>query len=97
NVRIDLREEPTSAVLQSVADGIADIGIFGGNIEAPSGTRVHDYRRDRLVAVLPPGHPLAGRTSLAFRDIQDADHVSLETGSSLQILLADAAAAEGGS
>lgn len=97
DVRVDLREETTSAVLQSVSDGVADIGIFGGNVEAPSGIRVLDYRRDRLVAVLPPGHPLAERTSLMFREIQDADHISLETGSSLQNLLAGAAAAGGAS
>jgi DNA-binding transcriptional LysR family regulator len=97
NVRVDLREETTSAVLQSVTDGVADIGIFGGNVEAPQGTRVLDYRRDHLAAVLPRSHPLAGRSSLAFQEIQNADHISLETGSSLQTLLANAAEASGGS
>jgi DNA-binding transcriptional LysR family regulator len=97
DIRVDLREETTSAVLQSVADGVADIGVFGGNVEAPPGTRVLDYRRDHLAAVLPKDHPFAGRSSLEFREIQNADHISLETGSSLQTLLATAAQASGGS
>lgn len=95
DVRIDLREETTGAVLQSVADGVADIGIYGGNVTAPAGLAVLDYRRDRLVAVLPPGHPFARRESLCFAEICGDDHVSLETGSSLQTLLADAAQAAG--
>ncbi|WP_460452219.1 LysR family transcriptional regulator [Alsobacter sp. SYSU BS001988] len=94
-VRIDLREESTNAVLQSVSDGVADIGVYGGNVEAPPGTRVLHYRRDNLVAVLPLGHVLAGRDSLAFAEMHGADHISLETGSSLQVLLADAAEAAG--
>ncbi|WP_158266795.1 LysR family transcriptional regulator [Alsobacter soli] len=94
-VRIDLREESTNAVLQSVVDGVADIGVYGGNVQAPPGTRVLDYRRDHLVAVLPTDHELAGRDSLAFSEIQGSDHISLETGSSLQVLLAGAAEAAG--
>ena len=94
-VRIDLREESTNAVLQSVADGVADIGVYGGNVLAPPGTRVLEYRRDHLVAVLPVDHELAGRDSVAFNEIQGSDHISLETGSSLQVLLAGAAEAAG--
>jgi DNA-binding transcriptional LysR family regulator len=94
-VRIDLREESTNAVLQSVSDGVADIGVYGGNVDAPPGTRVLDYRRDHLVAVLPLGHALAGRASLAFSEMHGADYISLETGSSLQVLLAGAADAAG--
>ena len=84
DVRVDLREETTLAVLQSVSDGVADIGIFGGNVEAPSGIRVLDYRRDHSSRCCRPG--IRSRNSNPHvPEIQDADHISLETGSSLQI------------
>jgi DNA-binding transcriptional LysR family regulator len=96
NVSVDLREEPSNAVLQSVVDGVADLGIFGGNVVPPPGTRALDYRRDQLMAVLPVRHPLATREMIPFDDIRDADHISLESSSSLQTLLAGAAEASGG-
>jgi DNA-binding transcriptional LysR family regulator len=91
-VRVVLREETSPNVLQSTLDGIADIGIFA-SLPAPAGLQVLSYREDQLVALLPVGHPLAGRERVDFRDIRESDHISLETGSSLQVLLARAAEA----
>jgi DNA-binding transcriptional LysR family regulator len=93
-VRVILREETSPNVLQSTLDGIADIGIFA-SLPAPPGLQVLSYREDELVALLPVGHPLAGRERVDFREIRESDHISLETGSSLQVLLARAAEAMG--
>lgn len=94
-VQVVLREETSPNVLQSTLDGFADIGIFAGNLTAPTGLRVLSYRQDRLVALLPADHPLADREFIAFEDVRDSAHISLETGSSLQILLANAAQSMG--
>jgi DNA-binding transcriptional LysR family regulator len=91
-VRVDLREETSPNVLQSTLDGLADIGIYAGNLAAPRGLRVLPYREDELVAFFPLDHPLSRLERIDFFDIRDADHISLETGSSLQVLLARAAA-----
>jgi DNA-binding transcriptional LysR family regulator len=41
------------------------------------------YREDRLVLVVPAGHPLAKRRSLRFEEATDFDIVSLSQGTSL--------------
>jgi DNA-binding transcriptional LysR family regulator len=94
-VQILLREETSLDVLQSLADGAADIGILDGNVPIPAGFQQRPYVKDRLVALVPVGHPLAEEPSIDFADIRDSDHVSLETGSSLQILVARAAERHG--
>lgn len=94
DVQVILREETSPNVLQSTLDGFADIGIFASNLPAP-GLEIFSYRQDQLVAFVPEKHPLAGRKSIDFADVRDSAHISLETGSSLQVLLANAAQAAG--
>lgn len=94
-VRVALREETSPNVLQSTLDGIADIGVFAGNLPVPAGLQVKPYKQDELVAVFPAGHAMADRSSVAFAEIRDSDHISLESGSSLQVLLAQAAGSMG--
>ena len=74
--------------------GRADIGIFGGNIPGQE-LEVLPYRSDRLVVLVEASHPLAGRSSLRFRDLVDHDFVSLEKGSSIETLCTKAAAGLG--
>lgn len=90
-VQVHLREETSESVLQSLVDGMADIGILDGTMAIPGCLQPTPYRQDRLIALIPVHHPLAKRRSIAFEEIRDSDHVSLETGSSLQILVARAA------
>ena len=94
-VQVLLREETSENVLQSLIDGMADIGIVDSNLAIPACLKTMSYRTDRLVALIPVGHPLAKRRSIGFSEIRDSDHVSLETGSSLQILVARAAESMG--
>lgn len=91
DIQIVLREETSPHVLQSTLDGFADIGIFSGNMTAPPGLQVLPYREERLIALLPQGHRLAERSSIDFGEIGDSAHISLETGSSLQVLMESAA------
>jgi DNA-binding transcriptional LysR family regulator len=94
-VRVVLREETSPHVLQSTLDGIADIGLIAGNLAPPAGLEVLPYRQDRLVALLPDDHPLAALDEIEFSALRDSHYISLETGSSLQVLLAQAAEALG--
>lgn len=94
-VEILLREDTSVDVLQSLVDGVADIGICDGNVPVPPGLQVFPYVTDRLVALCPVGHPLASCERISFADIRDSNHVSLKTGSSLQILVAGAAERNG--
>ena len=90
-VRVVLREEASPSVVQSTLDGIADLGIIASNLAPPAGLRILPYRQDRLLAVFPRSHPLAALEEIDFAAMRDSDHISLETGSSLQVLLARAA------
>ena len=48
-----------------------------------SGCRSWTYREDRLVLVVPKGHPLASRKAIHFDEALDFDFVSLSEGTSL--------------
>lgn len=94
-IRVVLREETTPNVIQSMLDGLADIGIFAEITQMPEGLQIFEYKRDSLVALVPSEHPLARRDALTLADIAEHDFVSLETGSSLQVLLVQSAAQAG--
>lgn len=82
-VRVDLEEQVSEAVVTTLREGRADIGVF---VEGPDvdGLSTQLFRRDELVLVLPSGHALAAvRTPLAFADALDEDWISLNTGAAM--------------
>ncbi len=95
DVRIVLREETSSDVIESVIDGFADIGILPSHMDIPPFLDVLAYRHDRLVAVIPVDHPLSRRRAVDFNELRDSNFIGMETGSSLQMLVARAAEQSG--
>ena len=93
-IQVSLDEAISPDIVRAVADGIADIGIYGGNIAAP-GLTVLPYRQDRLVVVVPPSHPLRKQPSVRLRDVLAYDLVGMEEGSSIDALVTRAAADQG--
>ncbi|MDP9097132.1 MAG: LysR family transcriptional regulator [Pseudomonadota bacterium] len=89
-IRIDLEEKISPSIVQLVASNTADIGIYGGYIPTP-GLQVVPYRKDELIVVLPIGHPLADRITIAFEALLGHDFVCLEKGSSIDTLCRRAA------
>ncbi len=82
-VRVDLEEQVSEAVVTALREGRADLGVF---VEGPdtSGLETQLFRRDELVLVLPAGHRLAAvKTPVAFIDTLDEDWISLNTGAAL--------------
>ncbi len=86
-IRIEMNEADSHEVVLAVADGRADLGIFADRMPT-LGLQTLPYRRDRLVLVVPPQHPLARRRRVAFADAADYDFVSLNQGTSLAQRLA---------
>ena len=88
-VKIDLQEQLSPAVLAAVQEGTADIGICSmaymplGNGQATPVLQHRPYREDRLVVVVPEQHALAHSDSVAFADVLEWDIVSLQAGSSI--------------
>jgi DNA-binding transcriptional LysR family regulator len=93
-VTLQIEEALSAATVEAVAGRAADLGIIGGNVPAP-GLRVLPYRKDRLVVVLPPDHPLARRPSLRLLDLVPYDFVGSQRGSAVDRLVMQAAAAIG--
>jgi DNA-binding transcriptional LysR family regulator len=89
-VRVDLEEAISPLIIRAVADGVAEIGIYGGNIPAP-GLTVLPYRRDRLVVVVPARHPLRRESSVRLSAVLPYDLVGVQKGSSIDSLVVKAA------
>ncbi|MDB5947197.1 MAG: regulatory protein LysR:LysR, substrate-binding protein [Ramlibacter sp.] len=85
-VRIDLQEMNSHGVLQAMARGLADLGIYESSL-GPTDMPTSHYRDDRLVVVTSRQHPLAGRASVELEDILAWDVIALEEGSAISISL----------
>lgn len=69
-VNIVVRELDNAGIVQAVARGEADVGVFAAAHALDlGGVDVTPYREDRLIAVVPQGHPLAARTSVTTEDL----------------------------
>ena len=82
-LRIDLDEQVSEAVVAALREGRADLGIF---VEGPdaAGLDTHVFRQDELVLVLPAGHRLAGeKMPMAFSDTLDEEWISLTAGAAM--------------
>lgn len=86
DVDIDLRERLSHDIVRAVIDGQTDIGIVAGLVRTESLQTV-PYRRDRLVLVVPGGHPLAGTMRVAFEETLRFDHVGLSESSAIHAFL----------
>ncbi|HEY1103448.1 MAG TPA: LysR family transcriptional regulator [Burkholderiaceae bacterium] len=96
-VKIDLEEHLSTEVVRAVQEGVADLGICNTGLpgQPAAGLETLPYRQDRLVLVVPRGHALAGRETVAFSDTLDCDHVGLHANSSIYLTMRQAAAESG--
>src|SRR6185295_1172366 len=86
-VSVDLEERLSDEIVGLIAEGVGDIGIVAGTVDA-GGLQTYPYRRDRFVLVVARSHPLAASTSIEFAQLLDYDFIGLERGSALQRFLA---------
>jgi DNA-binding transcriptional LysR family regulator len=82
-VDVDLQERPTAEIIRGVLDGMTDLGITSGPINA-DGVEVHTFSSDRLVLAVAPSHPLADAPAVHLADIIEHDYIGLHQGSTLQ-------------
>lgn len=81
-VRVDVEEQVSEAVVVALREGRADLGVFVEGADA-SGLDAVPLGEDELVLVLPRGHRLCGKTPLAFADALDEEWISLNTGAAM--------------
>ena len=94
NVSVDLEERLSDEIVGLIAEGVADIGIVAGTVDA-GGLETFPYRSDRFVLVVARDHPLAKRHKIAFSEVLEHDFVGLDRASALQRFLADKASRAG--
>jgi len=93
-VKVDLEERPSAGVVQGLIDGVADIGICSEDTDV-QGLYSVPYRRDELVVVMRPDHPLANLDHVAFEDTLSSDHIGLHAASSINMRTHTAARSHG--
>jgi DNA-binding transcriptional LysR family regulator len=74
DTRIDLLERLSFDIPRLVIEGEADIGVYHAPQPAP-GLASTPYLRDRVVLVVPVGHPLASRASLRLEEAVEHDFI----------------------
>ena len=93
-VKIDLEEHLSTEVVRAVQEGAADLGIC--NLGVGIGPlQTLPYREDRLVLIVPRGHPLAYERAVPFEASLDYDQVGLHPNSSIHLALRGAASTAG--
>ena len=90
NVSVDLEERLSDEIVSLIAEGVADLGIIAGTVDAGS-LQTYPFRKDRFVLAVARDHPLAKRKRIGFADVLDRDFVGLDRASALQRFLADKA------
>jgi molybdate transport repressor ModE-like protein len=93
-VSVDLEERLSDEIVGLIAEGVADIGIVAGTVDA-GGLETFPFRTDRFVLVVAKDHPLARRARIGFAEVLDYDFVGLDRASALQRFLADKASRAG--
>ena len=82
-VRIDLEEQVSEAVVSTLREGRTDVAVF---VEGPdtTGLATQLFRSDELVLVMPARHRLAAAKSpIAFIDTLDEEWISLTAGAAM--------------
>ncbi|QHJ00730.1 LysR family transcriptional regulator [Xylophilus rhododendri] len=96
-VKIDLEEHLSTAVIRAVREGAADVGVCHFTVADTGDGPLQSlpYREDRLVLVVPQRHRLASLAQCHFDAALDYDIVGLHAGSSVSLAMQRAAARAG--
>jgi len=87
NVSVDLEERLSDEIVGLIAEGVADLGIVAGTVDAGA-LETYPFRRDRFVLVVSRSNPLGQRDKIGFEEVLDHDFVGLDRASALQRFLA---------
>jgi len=90
NVSVDLEERLSDEIVGLIAEGVADLGIIAGTVDAGA-LETYPFRRDRFVLVVARDHALAKRAKAGFDEVLGYDFVGLDRASALQRFLASKA------
>lgn len=90
NVSVDLEERLSDEIVGLIAEGVGDIGVVAGTVDA-GGLTTYPFRTDRFVLVVSRDHQLARRARIGFAEVLEHDFIGLDRASALQRFLSDKA------
>ena len=82
-VKIRLDEGQSLPIIESVAEGSADIGVIG-HFQPADRLSVVPYRSIPLMLVVPASHPLASRGAISFAEALEFDLITLVHGTAIR-------------
>jgi len=94
NVRVSLDELVSSAIVRSVREGAADVGVLWDVAEL-SGLQCVPYRSDHLCVAVHRAHPLARRKRLRYEETLDEVAIGVAPGGMMETMLRRQAALAG--
>lgn len=95
-VRISLRAGHSEELVDRVRQGTLDVAFLGLPLgPRPKGVRGRELARGHLVAVVPPGHPLADHEEVNLARLADEPFVDFPAGTAGRVQSDDAFAAAG--
>jgi DNA-binding transcriptional LysR family regulator len=68
-IKVDLREETSTAIVRDLLNGHADVGIITSGVRVAKSLDAFRWREDHLLAVMRADHPLAARASVSFAEV----------------------------
>lgn len=89
NIEVEVRISDSREAVEKLVTRESDISVTGQGRHASGFTTV-PFARDELVLLVAPSHPLAGRESIALKDLENIDLVGRVTGSSTARIWEDA-------
>ncbi len=89
-VKIDLEEHLSTAVVRAVQEGAADLGICN-TADGTGDLQTLPYKTDHLVLVVPAAHALLTYDAIKFEQALDFDQVTLHANSSIYLAIRQAA------
>ncbi|MCS7480291.1 LysR family transcriptional regulator [Umezawaea endophytica] len=93
-VEVSLLEDNSDRLVQALRDGSTDLALVGTATTAPPGLEAVTIISERLVAAVPPDHPLTARRRVALRDLCAHPLVCMPPGTGLRTVFDQACAAQ---
>ncbi|MEV6636596.1 LysR substrate-binding domain-containing protein [Actinoplanes sp. NPDC051470] len=94
-IELALREGNSDVLIADVRAGLSDVALVGIAGEPPDGLSAEVIISEGLAAIVPRGHPLAGRSALPLATLCEHPIVSLPSGTGIRSAFDQACAAAG--
>jgi len=94
-IEITLAEDHSDRLVEQVRSGSADLALIGAAGALPEDVRGQIVISENLVAAVPPGHPLAGRSQVSLAELTGYPVISMPPGTGVRTVFDLACAQDG--